>query len=332
MSCETGHAPPAVIVVAWVIDRGSLMNILLTGACGLIGMALRDRLAGGADTVVPTDATSYGRDDPDLVLARLEDRPALERLARDRAVTHVAHCGAISGPMMARDDPMAIVDSNIVGTANLLDIARRLRVARFVFCSSISVYGDVGPGIITEATPLVPTSLYGASKVAGEQLVRGFAVEHGVDGVSLRIARVYGPYRRGNCFLGSMIRDARQGRRTVIPCDPRFPYHYIHVDDVVDAILLALRKPGLPHREYNVAPEEVLTMPQIVARAEQAVPGIAAELVPGADDVPDRQERFAIARIAADLGWRPSRDLAAGIADYAARMPAGQAQSGSPGN
>jgi UDP-glucuronate 4-epimerase len=298
------------------------MNILVTGASGLIGMALRERLSGGSDNVIATDATNHGRDDSKLTIARLEDRSAMEKLIQQGAISHFAHCGAISGPMMARDNPMAIVESNILGTANLLDIACRAGVKRFVFCSSISVYGDVGPGIITEDTPLRPTSIYGASKVAGEQLLRGFATESGFEGVSLRLARIYGPYRRGDCYLGTMIRDARARRRTIIPCDPNFLYHYIYVDDVVDAIMLALTAPKLPQYEYNVAPEEVLTMPEVVARARKAIPGISVSLVPGADEISDRQERFAISRIAADLKWKPRRDLVTAIADYSKRMPA----------
>jgi UDP-glucuronate 4-epimerase len=298
------------------------MNILVTGASGLIGMALRERLSREEDSVTATDATGYGRDDVKLIVAQLEDRNAMEKLIAQGGVSHIVHCGAISGPMMARGNPMAIVESNILGTATLLDIARRAGVKRFVFCSSISVYGDVGPGMITEDTPLRPTSIYGASKVAGEQLVRGFATEGGFEAVSLRLARVYGPYRRGNCYLGSMIRDARAGRQTVIPSDPNFLYHYIYVEDVVDAIMLALTAPKLPQYEYNVGPEEVLTMHEVVERARRAIPGISVSLIAGADEISDRQERFAISRIAADLKWKPRRDLVTGMVDYSKRMPA----------
>jgi UDP-glucuronate 4-epimerase len=302
--------------------KDGIMKILVTGASGLIGMALREQLSRGLDNVIATDATNYGRDDSKLTVARLEDRSAMEKLIERGAISHIVHCGAISGPMMARDNPMRIVESNILGTATLLDIARRAGVKRFVFCSSISVYGDVGPGIITEDTPLRPTSIYGASKVAGEQLVRGFATASGFEGVNLRLARVYGPHRRGDCYLGSMIRDARAGRPTIIPSDPNFLYHYIYVDDVVDAIMLALTAPKLPRYEYNVGPEEVLTMPEVVARARKAIPGISVSLVPGTDEISDRQERFAISRIAADLKWKPRWTLVAGIADYSKRMPA----------
>src|SRR3978361_1830524 len=161
------------------------MNILLTGAAGLIGMALRDAFRARGDHVAAIDITRFEGHD---------------------AVEAIVHCGAISGPMLARGRPLDIVRANIDATALLLDLAREHRMRRFVFCSSISVYGDVGPGRIDETTPLLPSSVYGASKAACEQLIHGFAAEYGLDGVSLRIGRVYGPYRRADCHLGTLIR------------------------------------------------------------------------------------------------------------------------------
>ncbi len=293
------------------------MSILVTGGAGLVGMALREHLADLGRTVIATDAVSHGRNDPDLIIAQLTDPAALEVLFARQAITDVVHCGAISGPMLARDNPGLVVDVNVGGTARLMDQARRHGVRRFVFCSSISVYGSVGPGRIDETTPLRPTSVYGASKVAGEALVDAFQVEHGLDGVSLRIGRVYGPHRRGNCILADIIRNDLVGAQTTIPCDPAFMYHYVHVDDVVDAILTVLDAPHLPARRYNVGGGEAMTMPQIVATAEQVLPRARIEMVPGEDDVPDVQTEFDISAIARDLGWTPKVPLARGIGLYA---------------
>ena len=299
------------------------MNVLLTGAAGLIGMALRPALAVHGHRVTPTDITRFGRDDPELLLMLLDDRPALDELMRHAGIDAIVHCGAISGPMLAKGEPLKLVAANIDATAMLLDLAREHAMRRFVFCSSISVYGDVAATDITEATPLRPTSVYGATKVACEQLIRGFAAEFGVDGISLRIARVYGPYRRANCHIDTLIRNAAQDVETEIPCDPAFLYHYVYVDDVAAAILTALEAPHLPDREYNVGAGEALTMPQILAAAATALPGMRARLVPGADDVPDRQPRFDISAISRDLGWSPRYDLARGIGAYRDAMPGG---------
>jgi nucleoside-diphosphate-sugar epimerase len=189
------------------------MNVLVTGGAGLIGMAVRDALAARGHKVTAIDITDYGRGDKGLIFVGLDAREPLEALIDAEAIEAIVHAGAISGPMLAKGRPLLLVSANIDGTAMLLDLARVRGMRRFVFCSSISVYGSVGKDLIGEERPLHPTSVYGATKVACEQLIEGFAAEFGLNGVSLRIGRVYGPYRRANCHLGGIIRDARARHR-----------------------------------------------------------------------------------------------------------------------
>lgn len=301
------------------------MNVLVTGGAGLIGMAVRELLAARGHAVTAADINDFGRSDPDLLKLPLDDSRRLGRLLAARAINAIVHCAAISGPMLAKGEPMLVVDANIHATAVVLDAARRHGVARVVNCSSIGVYGNVGRGTITEETAIHPTSIYGASKAAGESLVEGFANEYGVDGVSLRITRVYGPYRRANCYLGDIIRDALAGRETRIACDLGFPYHYVHVDDVAEAILTALLAERLPSRVYLVGSGEAFTMPEVVACARDVIPEARIELVPGVDDVPDLQEVFSLARISQELDWQPRLPLADGLRAYRAAIEAGHA-------
>jgi UDP-glucuronate 4-epimerase len=301
------------------------MKVLLTGAAGLIGMSVRDLLAQRGHQVTATDVTDFGRGDRGIHIVDLHDRPALEEIIARDGIEAIVHCGAISGPMMAKGQPLLLVKVNIDGTALLLDLARVHGMKRFVFCSSISVYGNVGLDVITEETPLRPTSVYGASKVACEQLIQGFAAEYGLEGISLRIGRVYGPYRRANCYLGSIIRDAAAGQTTEIPCDPAFAYHYVHADDVASAIAASLEATTLPAREYNVGAGEALTMPQIVDIARTVLPTASITMVPGADDVPDVQTRFAIDKFSRDFGWTPQFRLAEGLMAYQHAIESGRA-------
>jgi len=292
------------------------MKVLVTGGAGLIGVPLREALTAKGHMVTAIDITDFGRDDPGLEIMSITNNAALADLFARKAFDAIIHCGAISGPMMAHGEPMKIVEVNIEGTALPLDLARRHGLRRFVLCSSISVYGNVGKTVITEDTPLRPTSVYGASKVAGEQLVQAFTTEYGLSGVSLRIGRVYGAYRRGNCHLATLIRDAAAGETTEIPCDPEFLYHYVYVDDVVEAQIAALTADRFSFSAYNVGSGEALTMPQIAQIARAAIPGAHPTLVAGADDVPDVQTTFDVSRIAADLRWRPRFDLASGLKAY----------------
>jgi len=292
------------------------MRVLLTGGAGLIGMSARAVLKEAGHEVLPIDVTRFDRDDPELRILPLEDAVGLRRLVDEHSIEAIVHCGAISGPMMAKGRPDLLVRVNIDASAALLDLARQFAMKRFVFCSSISVYGDVGNAVIDEATPTVPTSVYGATKVSCEQLIQGFASEYGLAGASLRIARVYGPYRRANCFLRAAILDAAAGRETIIPCAPDFIYHYVHVDDVSQAIATLLVSEDLPHRIYNIGSGEAMTMPQIAAILEEVIPNARIRLVTGADDVPDVQTEFDISRAARDLEWRPRLGLRLGLQDY----------------
>jgi nucleoside-diphosphate-sugar epimerase len=298
------------------------VKVLVTGGAGLVGMALRRVLPEHGHAVVATDITSFGRPDPDLVLLPLEDNSGHERLVVEHAVDTIIHSGGISGPMMLRDEPGRIVDINVGSTVALLDVARRHRLQRFLLMSSHVVYGDVGPALIDEDRPLHPTTTYAASKVAGEALVESFSRQWGLSAASLRLTRVYGPYRRANCFLRQTLIDAAAGETTTIPSDPAFPYHFVSVEDVAGAAAACLAAPELRHTTYNVTSGEVLTMPQVRDIAERAVPGARITLVPGRDDAPELQTEFTMGRLADDAGWTPAWPLARGLADYAARYAA----------
>ena len=300
------------------------MNILLTGAAGLIGMALRPLLAEHGHKVVPIDITDFGRGDSGLKHIPLDQRKPLEALIREHELDAIVHCAAVSGPMMFQGEPLKIIAANIDATALLLDLAREHKMKRFVFCSSISVYGNVGKATISEVTPFAPTSVYGATKAACEQLIQGFSAQYDLSGVSLRISRVYGPYRRANCHLNSIIRNSEKGIVTEVPCEPDFIYHYIYVDDVAEGILTTLEARELPHRVYNIGSGEAMTMPAIVEAVTAANPQMRGRLVAGKDDVPDVQTAFDISLIDKDLGWRPRFKVGQGVAAYREAIMAGR--------
>ncbi|MDB5563290.1 MAG: NAD-dependent epimerase/dehydratase [Hyphomicrobiales bacterium] len=297
------------------------MRVLVTGGAGLIGLAARRILAAQGHEVTAVDITDFGRNDSRLILMPLSDYAGLERIITERGIEAIVHGGGISGPVMARDNPLLVIDVNITATAHLLDMARRHQLRRFILLSSHVVYGDVGPGTITEEFPLHPGTSYAASKIAGEALVESYSREFGFSAASLRLTRVYGPYRRDNCFLRSMILDAAAGKTTVIPCDPGYLFHYIHVDDVAEAIAASLSAPTLARRSYNITSGQVLTMPEVIGIARGALPEARVEMVLGVDDAPDIQIDFDLARAAADLGWRPRFALQRGFSAYLAAMP-----------
>jgi UDP-glucuronate 4-epimerase len=295
----------------------SAQRIMVTGAAGLVGRAVCRQLDARGDDVIAIDR--FGGEDiggVSVTECDLGNVHRLHALARD-GLSAVIHCGAFSGPMVARDDPVSMVQVNIVGTANMLELARIHGARRFVFCSSTSAYGNTPPAPVKEDVVMAPASLYAASKVASEQLVSAYAQQYGVDGVSLRLSWVFGPRRTTDCMIRTMLTDAMAGRATRMPFGYDFHRQYIYVEDAAAALVAALDAPSLPRRTYNITGDSRLTLEEIAQVVRKVIPAADIELAPGADSLDEFQERFDISAAAADLGYRPRYDVEAGIRAYA---------------
>ncbi|EWY40939.1 hypothetical protein N825_33955 [Skermanella stibiiresistens SB22] len=295
-------------------------RILVTGASGLIGRTLLARLRANGRPAIGLDmAPKPG--DPEVETADLTDIHRLHALAGRFEVEAVVHCGAVSGPMVMIDNPYGIVQANVVGTANILELARVRRMRRVVFCSSTSAYGPTtepaDPEGVPEDVPLRPTSVYGATKVASEQLLSAYRQQHGLDALSVRLSWVYGPGRTTDCVIRTMIEDARAGRPTRMGWGRDFARQFIHVDDAVEALLAALDAPSGKGPVYTATGGTYLTLGEIGAVVASVLPGASIELEPGPDPLDDPQHRFDIRAIGRDLGYAPRRSLEDGIRTYA---------------
>ena len=296
--------------------------IFVTGAAGLIGNRVWEMLEDAGRPVVPLDRVPTSLDGRPIVACDVTEVHRLHALAREHGVAGVIHCGAYSGPMVARENPPSMVQVNIVGTANMLEVARIHGARRFVFCSSTSAYGPTPPGPVPEDVALFPTTLYGASKVAGEQMVSAYASQYGLDGTSLRLSWVYGPRRTTDCMIRTMITDAQAGRPTRVSFGADHPRQFIHVDDAPRALILALDTPDLPRRVYTVTGGTWLTLGAIGEVVASVLPDADIALGTGPDPVDDVQHAFDISAARRDLGYSPAVGLADGVRSYAAWLAA----------
>jgi len=255
--------------------------VLVTGIGGLIGGAVIQRLRNGGRTLVGTDR-EVPADAPYPVIAHdLPDPQRWHDIIVRFGVRKVVHAGSISGPMLLRDAPGRLWDINIGGLAGLLEAARIHGLERVVWFSSILAYGerpDLAP--VGEDTPLAPTTVYGATKAAGEALIRGYHAEHGVDAVALRVASCYGPGRTTSCLIRTLVEDGLTGRTTRVRESAGRSRQHIFVGDVVDAVCAALDKEQLPQRAYNVGPGVMQSLDDIVTAVREAAPGARVELHP----------------------------------------------------
>jgi nucleoside-diphosphate-sugar epimerase len=230
--------------------------------------------------------------------------------------------------MVARDSPYSMVQVNIVGTANMLEVARVHKARRFVYCSSTSAYGVVTQGEeIREDALLQPGSLYGASKVASEYIVTSYAKQYGVSGVSVRLSWVYGPRRTTECVIRTMIEDAQASRPTRMAFGLDFPRQFIHVEDAIQGLMLALDADELPSHVYNVTGDSRITLGEVAGLVKAVHANADIELQSGNDPVDEFQAKFSIEAARRDLGYSPKIGLSEGIRSYSQWLAAQRGES-----
>jgi UDP-glucuronate 4-epimerase len=297
--------------------------ILVTGAAGLIGGRLVSRLAAEGADVVATDRRA-AETPPGVrwVTVDLMDAPALLSLMREAKVDAVVHAGAISGPMVAAGGPHQVMSVNVGGALNIAEAALRTGVERLIALSSAGVYGaqaTLDP--VPEEAPLNATDIYGASKIAAETVLRAYRHDHGLSAIVLRPSSVYGPGRTSACFIRDMIDHARRGDPLALAPEGACRRQFVHVDDVVAAILGALNAPRFDHFAFNVSGGTWLSEQEIAAAGAPVLPGLRiASIAAPARCLDGEMGPLDTTRAQAAFGFSPSIPLAEGIAAYAATL------------
>ena len=292
-------------------------KVLVTGVNGLIGHALVRRLRGLGGSVIATDQTLPGDLDVPMVCADLRDRAGIAAMVAEHRPQAIVHSGGISGPMVAPGEPTFVFDVNVGGTISVCDAAKRQGVGRLIFLSSIVAYGDQpDEAPVTEATPLLGSEPYAASKVAGEGIVRAYARE-GLDATSLRLGAVYGPRRTTSCVVRVMLENALAGRPTRIEFSGSTRRQYVYVEDVVDAIMLALDKPRPKLPAYNVTAGIRPTIAEVSEAARQTFPSLDVSFEGAVHPFDNRIGTLQIEAAERDLGYRPKTSLVDGMRAYA---------------
>jgi len=252
----------------------------------------------------------------------VRDADAIHELCRSSGVDRIVHAGGISGRSVQRDDKTAPIAINVMGTAAIFEVARRVSARRVVLCSSGSAYGLCDLDVVTEDAPLVPVNGYGASKVASEAILHAYAAESGVDGIALRIFQAYGPFRRTACTIRTMVEAAIDGTTAKIRYRPDARCQFVYIDDVVAALMAALSVTRNTRRIYNVTGGTSLTLDEVATIARKVLPGLSVEF---GDDPLSREyclRRIDISAAERDLDYVPKVGLTEGIAAYAERLRA----------
>jgi dTDP-glucose 4,6-dehydratase len=320
------------------------MKVLITGGAGFIGSAVvRHAINDTAASVINVDKLTYAGNLESLadvshsnrygfVQADICDRPALARIFAHHAPDAVMHLAAESHVDRSIDGADAFLETNLIGTARLLEAAldywKRLDPARrsafrFLHVSTDEVYGDLGRDgtPFVETTPYAPSSPYAATKAGSDHLVRAWARTYGLPTLITNCSNNYGPYQFPEKLIPHMILSALAGKPLPVYGDGAQVRDWLFVDDHARALWTVLER-GRVGETYNIGGRNqrrnIDVVRTICALLEEAVPSGKRrydDLIAFVTDRPGHDTRYAIdaGKIERELGWTPRETFDTGL-------------------
>jgi len=262
-------------------DSRRLRNVLVTGGCGFIGSELIRQLVPLAEHITVLDNLSSGKrsnlPDPcpksiELVVADIRDRQAYQANLRGcDAVFHLACLGLRN----SIHNPLENHDVNATGTLQLLKAAQEVGVRRFVHVSSSEVYGTGRQARMDESHPTVPTTIYGAGKLAGECYARVFWEVYGLPVVVLRPFNSYGPrsHHEGDCgeVIPKFILRSMTGKPMIVFGDGQQTRDFTYVSDTAGIMIVAATAENVIGETINIGTGKEVSINQLAETVARVV-------------------------------------------------------------
>ncbi len=304
-------------------------NILITGGAGFIGSHLVDRVVAAGNCVTIIDDFSCGKEanvhhhrgNPlvRIIRADIRNYDELDRAMRGvDVVLHLAVCCART----SASNPAQADGVNAVGSLNVCEAARRHRVRRLIYVSSVGVYGDAQYLPVDERHPLWPTNMYGASKAAGEMHALSYWKTYGLPTAIVRLSSTYGPRepsegRRAE-VIPKFVMRIRAGERPIIWGTGEQTRDFTYVDDIVRGLLLATECDALVGECVNLGRGQDVSIGTVCRMILQKLdrPDLEPVFVPNGSS-PDRDRAVINVCKAGQLfGFKAYVDIDAGLDSY----------------
>jgi len=296
---------------------------LVTGVAGFIGAAVARELLNEGNRVIGIDSlhTGYRESVPEGVEFIEGDLRFAETLAplEDTRVDCIMHIAGQSGGEPSYDDPVFDLQANTQSTLLLLLLARKLNCRRFIYASSVSVYGNQagGEGGLEEQACPAPQSLYGVGKLASEHYMRLYAEQFGMNCISLRLFNIYGPrqnlanLRQG--MISIYLAQALAERHIHVKGSSERFRDFVHIDDAVRAFDMARTASLAGYSVFNVCSGVATTVEQVVERLRDALPFDVSVEYSGATPGDVFGWRGDPRQFQEAVGWKAKKGLDAGV-------------------
>jgi len=317
------------------------MNILVTGGCGFIGTNFIRFLLNDTDFdghIINVDHLTYAGNPENLVdianafpakytfiQANICDQPHIARIFDDHEIDTVCHFAAESHVDRSIVSPAAFIQTNIVGTFNLLEISRNLKnqLSRFHHISTDEVYGSLGKdGYFYEYTPYQPSSPYSASKASSDHLVRAYHTTYNLPVTISNCSNNYGPYQFPEKLIPLMILNALEGKSLPVYGDGKNVRDWLYVKDHCSAVWEIIQH-GKEGETYNIGGDCELENIRLVEMIcdiidetqGQKATGSCKDLITFVKDRPGHDRRYAIdaSKLKNELGWSAKTTVETGI-------------------
>jgi len=316
------------------------MNLLVTGGAGFIGSNLIRQIIDNPaiERLVNLDCLTYAghianlravEKHPGYVFEKvdLREKDRVIQAVRKHDVSHVLHLAAESHVDRSITGPGDFIQTNIVGTFNLLEACRshwgsNFAGKRFHHVSTDEVYGSLGPsGYFTESTPYAPNSPYSASKASSDFLVRAYHHTYGLPVVTTNCSNNYGPFQFPEKLIPVIIQNIILRKPLPVYGDGLNVRDWLYVRDHVEALWQVLNR-GVDGETYNIGGHNEWANIRIVElicdlmdELQSALGGNSRNLISFVKDRPGHDRRYAIdaSKIEKELGWTPAFTFEQGI-------------------
>ena len=325
------------------------MKVLVTGAAGFIGSALSIRLLDRGDEVIGIDNLNDYYD-PKLKEARmarhldhpnfthvnidLEDREGIKKLFEKEKPQGVVNLAAQAGVRYSIENPLAYVDTNLVGFAHILEGCRHNNVEHFVYASSSSVYGsNTNMPFSIHDNVDHPLSLYAATKKANELMAHTYSNLYNLPTTGLRFFTVYGPWGRPDMALFKFTKAMLANESIPVFNYGKHRRDFTYIDDIVEGVIRVLDRPATsnpdwdgsdpdsgtskaPWRVYNIGNNSPVELMDYIGALEESL-GIEAdkEMLPLQDgDVPDTYAN--VDDLVKEFGYKPDMSVKQGVTNF----------------